>query len=208
MTFRKAAAAGAIIHDGWAIVVAVATGGEAPVVIDRRRFELADPDLPGNPYHHEALELELAEGEALILEVRRSVSERARQMLGTLRRDLSASCGLGALAVRESRPLPGTLAEILRSQTLYIADSEIYRDAMHDAARDLGLTVFLYPKAGEVEFAAHAIGADARGVAQRIRNWRKALGPPWQKDHRAAAAAAMGALAGLSTSTSIAVRRT
>lgn len=207
MSALPASAAGVVVHNGWAIVVSLATGDEGPVVLDRRRFELADPDLPSNPYHHEALELEVAEGEALILEVRKAVSERARQALGVLRNDLAASCGLHALAIRESRPLPGTLAEILRSRALYIADSEIYRDAMHDAASQLRLRMFLYPKGGEFEFAAQAIGIDAGNVAQRMRSWRKALGPPWQKDHHASAAAAMGALARLSTPGSVAALR-
>jgi hypothetical protein len=190
-------AAGVALHGGWAIAVSVTTSSNGPVVIDRRRLELAAPGLPSHPYHHEALELGRAEGEALIREVREAVLERTRCALRSLRNDLAASFNLAALALRESRPLPGTLAAILASRSVYIADSEMYRDAMHDAGSELGLKIFLHPKDREFEFAAE-VDTDASDVAHRIRNWRKALGPPWQKDHHAAAAAAIGALARLS----------
>jgi hypothetical protein len=192
------AAVGVASHNGWAIAVSLTTGSDGPVVIDRRRFELAAPELPSQPYHHEGKELDLAELEALVLQVRKAVSERARGALRVLRDDLAASFDLVALALRVSRPLPGTLAQVLASQAVNIADSEMYRDAVHDAARELGLRIFSYPKGEEFEFAAQAINADGSDVSQRIRNWRKALGPPWQKDHHAAAAAAIGALARLS----------
>jgi hypothetical protein len=194
----RPAAAGAVLHNGWAIVVSVTMRDDGPVVIDRRRLELADPELPSQPYHHEALDLDLAEGEALIRQVRKAVAERARQALHALRGDLAASSDLAALAFRESRPIPATLAAILGTQALYIADSEIYRDAMQIAVSELGLKVFSFRKSEEFEFAAQSMNTDARDLAERIRSWRKALGAPWQKDHHAAAAAAMGALARLS----------
>ena len=195
MRTLPAAAVGTALHNGWAIAVSVASDGDGFVVIDRRRLDLAPPELPSQPYHHEALELELGEAESLILEVQGAVSERAQRALGDLQRDLAASCNLAVLALRESRPLPATLADILASpKALYIADSEMYRDAMRDAARDLGIEVLMHAKAGEFEFAAQALGTDVDEVAQLVRSWRKALGPPWQKDHHAAAAAAMGAL--------------
>jgi hypothetical protein len=189
------AAAGISLHSGWAIVVSVATRGDGPVVIDRRRLDLTPPELPSQPYHHEALELDLAQGQALVLEVRQAVSERARTALQGLQNDVAASFDLVALALRVSRPLPATLAGVLASRARYIADSEIYRDAMHNAAIALGLRVFEHPKAEEFEFGAQALNTDPADLAERVRNWRKVLGPPWQQDHHAAAAAAIGALA-------------
>ncbi len=191
------AAVGIALHNGWAIAVSVTAQSDGPVVVDRRRLELADPELPSQPYHHEALELELREGEALVSEVRRAVSERARRALADLRSDLEIF-DLAALALREPRPLPATLAEVLASRkALYIADSEIYRDAVHDAASELGIMVLSYAKAEEFEFAGQAVDSNANDVAKLVRSWRAALGPPWQKDHQAAAVAAMGALARL-----------
>jgi len=187
------------LHSGWAIAVSAALGSDGPVVIDRRRLELAPSDLSSQPYHHDAIRLSLAEGEALVLKVRSAVLDRARRSLQALRDDLAASFDVAGLALRSSRPLPGTLAEILTSRALYIADSEMYRDAIHDAARELGLRIFLHAKAGELEFAAQALNTTAGDVAQNVQAWRKTLGPPWQRDHRAAAAAALGALGGLSS---------
>jgi hypothetical protein len=189
------AVAGVTLHSGWAIVVSVARDAGGFRVVDRRRFTLAPRDLPSQPYHHEALELDLADGEALVLKVRHAVSEQACRELRALRDDLAPSFGLVAAAFRESRPIPAAFPQVLATRAVYIADAEIYRDAMHHAAGELGVKVFSFPKSQEFEFGAPAVDTDAAGLADRIRSWRRTLGPPWQKDHHAAAAAAIGALA-------------
>src|ERR1700689_1588578 len=54
-------------HSGWAALVAVAGTIDAPLVLERRRIIIADPDMPGSrqPYHA-AAELPLARAEALV----------------------------------------------------------------------------------------------------------------------------------------------
>ena len=189
---------GAAVHNGWAVLVTVAVDRRTPVVVDRRRVELCDSELPSQPYHHEAAELDLAAAEALVQEVKESVVQHAGAALSQLLNDVSAGCKLVALAVREPRELPGSLAEILNSRpATYIADSEMYLAALSSAAAELGLSVSRYPRSGEFEFAANELGTGPDLVADFISGLRETLGSPWQKDHKAAAAAAFGVLAGL-----------
>ena len=46
-------------HGGWAVLVTVARDG---TLLDRRRVELVDDDLPAIPHHHEAQVLPLERG--------------------------------------------------------------------------------------------------------------------------------------------------
>jgi hypothetical protein len=178
------------------ILVAVAAHDGHPVVVDRRRVELADPELPSQPYHHEALDLDLGAAEELIRVVKQSVSSWARKALAQLRSDLESSSDVAALTLREPRTLPSTLTEILASRpALYIADSEMYREALHQAAQDLSIPVVSHPRSGEFELGARALDIGSDELSTFVRSQRKTLGPPWQKDHHTATAAAIGALA-------------
>jgi hypothetical protein len=48
---RDGAVVGVSDHGGWAVLVTVARDG---MLLDRRRVELVDDDLPGIPHHHES----------------------------------------------------------------------------------------------------------------------------------------------------------
>lgn len=122
----------------------------------------------------------------------------AQDSLSQLRRDLDQRCELAALVLREPRLLPSTLAEILGSrQVIYIADSEMYLDALSRAARMLSISVVSHPRSGEFEFGSRALASSPDELSKFVLGIRKTLGPPWQKDHHAATAAALGALAEL-----------
>src|ERR1700689_5318774 len=55
-------------HSGWAALVVVAGSPGAPVVIERRRVQTADPGIAGSrqPYHA-AKEMQFAEAEAFLV---------------------------------------------------------------------------------------------------------------------------------------------
>ena len=64
-------------HGGWAVLVTVAGDG---TLLDRRRVELVDEDLPKIPHHSEGQALPLDEAVALVERVR--VSAERHAMLG------------------------------------------------------------------------------------------------------------------------------
>jgi hypothetical protein len=69
------------------------------------------------------------------------------------------------------------------------ADGVMYRDVLAEAAQARGWSVVEYETKTVLQEAAQALGlAD---ISPRLDEIGKALGPPWQKDHRLAAAAAI-----------------
>ncbi len=185
-------------HRGWAIFVCVAVQEGAPVVLDRRRVDLVSADLPSQPHHHEGAELDVAEAEALVRKVQQSVAAHTRTALSQLQADLGAEHRLVSIAVQEGprHRRPTTFAEILESQTAMIAaDGDLYRDALSEAAEEVGMEARLIPRKGETERAAQALGVDAARAEKLLREIGRELGPPWRKEHRDAAAAAIAVLA-------------
>ena len=182
-------------HCGWAEFVTVGVRDNAPLVLDRRRATLIAPGLPGTPYHHEGLELPLADAEKLINRVRQSVVEHTQAALSELR----SSHGIGAVVLQESpfERLPDPLAAVLTSWRLTCAaDGMMYREALADCAAELGLEVIRYPrKSNEITAAAAEQGAARKTVAAVVLALGRELGPPWRKEHQNAAAAALRVLA-------------
>jgi hypothetical protein len=172
-------------HCGWAVLVTVAPDGR---VVDRRRVELIDADLPRLPHHHDAQLLAREAGVELIERVTASAKRHARKCLDTLAADIGAP--ITAIAIRRCPPLPPTIAERLtdyRAQN--VADTVMYRDAVAEAAAAIGWSVSWF----EVKSVFEAARARKADLDRHIRETGKALGSPWQKDHRVAMAAAIAA---------------
>lgn len=191
-----AAVLGIAEHSGWAEFVVVGTRGDtAPAVLARQRVELVAAGLPRNPYHHQALRIPLAEAEALVARVRDSVAHCTRAALA----DVQARFAVTAAVLQESPfpHLPDALAEVLRSYHLTCAaDGMMYREALADAATDLGMNVVRYPRRTDpIEQVAQALGVTRERVAAVVAELGRPLGTPWRKEHRYAAAAAMWVLA-------------
>ena len=185
---------GASDHYGRAELVTLAAEDAVPVFVDRRRVELIDKSLPGAPYHHEALKLDIAAAIELVNRVRRSVAEHASAALSTLR----AHCRARVLILPASPydRLPDSLEEVLRSRPLtYAADGMLYRESLAAAAAELGMEVRRYPrKTDPTVLAAEAMGVGAAEVASIIARFGREAGTPWRKDHKMAAAAALWVL--------------
>ena len=188
------AVVGASVHYARAELVTLAAEGSAPVFVDRRRVALIDRDLPIAPYHHEASALDLGAATELVARVRRSVTGHARAAVSALR----TAFGVRVLVLPASpyARLPDALAEVLASRPLTLAaDGMLYREALADAAAALGMAVRRYPRGTDpTRMAADALGVDVAEVASVVARFGREAGPPWRKDHKQAAAAALGVL--------------
>lgn len=174
------AVAGISDHNGWAVVVCVADGE----VFDRRRIELVEPGLPNMPHHHEGQRLPIDEGVALVERVRASAAVCAAKALDEFPAEI------GAIAIRKRPKLPPTVAERITSYWAQTrADPVMYRDAIAEAAAARGWSVHEYETKSVLAEAADALGLE--DVSERLKEIGNALGPPWQKDHRLATAAAL-----------------
>ena len=179
---RARATAGVYDHCGWAVVVCV-TGDE---IIDRRRIELVEPGLPWLPHHSQGQRMPIEEAVALVERVRASAAQCAKQALD----DLPAS--VGAIAIRKNPKLPPTIAERITNYWANArADGVMYRDVLAEAAVARGWPVSEYETKTVFDEAADALGIDDMSVF--LKETGKALGKPWDKDHRLATAAAIAA---------------
>lgn len=185
---------GAQDHYARAELVTLAWSDDAPALLDRRKVVLIDGDLPIAPYHHEALELGLDDAAELVRRVRRSVDACARAALATLLETHPA--GKLVLPASPYPRLPERLEDVLRSRPMTnAADGMLYREALAEAATALGLGVRRVPrKADPVTLAAEALGLDEAAVNAHVARFGREAGPPWRKDHKLAAAAAMWGL--------------
>ncbi len=200
---RRVAVVGVADHSGWANLVTVSItpdGGSGPggrvVVVDRRRSRVIDDDLPRQPYHA-AAGLAADDAEQLVAQVAGAAAAGAARQLGALADELGSDHRLVALAVRSGvdRPLPETVAEVTANHTaMHVAEGELYRDVWADAAAGRDLGVALYPRKDAIGDAAAVLGTTANRLGDVLAALGRELGPPWQKEHREATAAALGEL--------------
>ena len=191
-------AAGAVIgasdHYARAELVTLAAADAIPVFLDRRRVALIAGDLPSAPYHHQAPKLDLEAATRLVNRVRRSVAEHAHAALAAMR----AAWRAEVLVLRASpyESLPESLEDVLASYPLTCAaDGMLYREALAEAAAELGMKVRRYPRRSDpTALAAEAMGVGIAEVTALVARFGRKAGTPWRKDHKMAAAAALWAL--------------
>jgi hypothetical protein len=100
------------VHSGWAAVVAVKGPASSPAVVDRRRIELADPEIRSSlqPFHA-AAELDPAPAEELIKQRADSTNALALQSLRLLIDNL-CQLGLPVTGIKEREILNRGVAEL------------------------------------------------------------------------------------------------
>jgi hypothetical protein len=186
---KASASVGVSDHWGWAVLVTVARDGS---LIDRRRVELVDDALPKFPHHQESHALPVREAVALVERVTRSADAYANACLDALAATVPTP--ITGIAIRACPPLPATVAErISNYRAQNVADSVMYRDALARAAEARNWAVHWYDARNVLAEASSALGGDAVDVL--LEKTGAAIGPPWQKDHRLAMAAALAAAA-------------
>jgi hypothetical protein len=182
-------------HTGWAVAVTVGGDAANPVVFDRRRVSLCPDDLPRQVYHH-AQGLSPARAVRAVVDVEDAVDITSNQVLGELAEQAAAHGELVAVGiVGEPREVPDLKHVLASHALLHLAEGELYRSALDEAAQERGLPVSLMHPKGTLELAASALEVTAAALGATLTGMRRALGPPWQADHREAAAAALVALA-------------
>jgi hypothetical protein len=173
-------------HAGWAVMVTVSRDG---AVLDRRRAVLVDDGVPVMPHHHDAQGLPAAEGVQLVELVTASARRNARARLDELEAAIDAR--VTAIALRACPALPPTIEErIANYRAMCVADWVMYREAIAEAARAKRWAVSWFDAKTVFDEATRVLKRD---VAKLARDAGKALGPPWQLDHRMAMAAAIAA---------------
>ncbi|MFZ0860638.1 MAG: hypothetical protein WB781_18875 [Candidatus Sulfotelmatobacter sp.] len=191
----KRAALGFRMHSGWGVFVAITGDADSVEIVDRKRIIITDGGMPGanQPYHH-AAGLGSTESESHI-ENCAAVSERlALAAIAQVIRELDGReyrIAGAAVLLASGRPLP-SLAKILASHPLiHTAEGEFFRTAIRNACARLKISIEAIRERELEERVRAAFGSSARRVQHRIATAGRSIGPPWTKDHKAAALAAL-----------------
>jgi hypothetical protein len=194
----KRAALGFRAHSGWATAVAVAGPVNAPVVLDRRRIEIADPDPDARQPYHAAEGLELADAERLVRRCTDTSARLARDAVGAmiaeLRSDGRAVVACGLLQ-GSGRPLPGLVGILASHALIHTAEGQMFRDVLAAAGRHHRLPVIGLAERDVTARCAETLKLSTDQLTKRLGEMGRALGPPWRQDEKLATLAAMLALA-------------
>jgi len=178
-------------HSGWAALVVLGRSDGALQVVDRCRMELVEKEEMSwakQPYHA-AENLSADEGRDLVrrgIESARRIA--VREMRKAAQRARRAGHEVVASAVLVTDPMPDwTVDEILAVHfRMHKAEGVLFRDALARAAEACGLRFLGIPK--------RTLATSTAGARRTIAALGKSIGPPWGKDQKDAALAAMIAL--------------
>ena len=184
ITSKNGGIIGVSDHGGWAVLVTVDRDG---TLLDRRRVELVDDGLPALPHHHEGQLLPVDEAVALVERVRDSADRHAVLALDAVTMSVRPILGV---ALRSCPKLPPTIAERIKDyRARNVADWVMYRKALAAAAAARGWPVYWFDAKKVLGAVSEALRVESFDA--HFLNMRRAVGPPWNNDHKLAMAAAI-----------------
>ena len=174
-------------HSGWAAAVVVGDG----IVIERRRIELVDPKDAGwaKAVYHAVEGREPAVAKRVvdkgIAAIRGAARRETHDLIERLR---GAGHEVAGCAVLVGAPMPRySVKQVLAVHIrMHQAEGAMFVDALCDAVEHADVPLVRVP----------ATDADREAGTDRIAALGQGIGPPWAKDQRSAAAAALRVLAG------------
>lgn len=180
---------------GRAVLLALGGGAEEPRLIERSQLRLV-AEGEWAPYH-------AAEGlppararesvKRAIATAHRLAADGVRE---AVRRCTEAGHELCGCAVLVGSGMPDwSTDEILAVHVrMHQAEGELFREVLVAGARACGLELTTLPEKSAFDAAARALGFTRGRLDARIAALGKSAGPPWGKDQKEAAAAALAAL--------------
>jgi hypothetical protein len=185
------AALGFRVHSGWAAAVAISLDQRSPIVIDRRRIEMADRNQHESvqPYHR-AAELDLKKAELFVRscldQATRLASEALRGMIDHLNENGYRAIGSGILQA-SGRPATTLAATLASHAMIHTAEGEHFRQAVACASEQCDLPVTRVKERELYARAEAGLALPANEVAATIARLGKTVGPPWRQDEKLAA---------------------
>jgi len=185
-------------HSGWAALVAVGERGGGFTVLDRRRIELVEDGWARQPYHAARTMKPEAAREAV---ERATVTARrlaAKEVQAAVTRERERHNEVTSCAVLVANPMPAwTLEEILAVHfRMHKAEGVLFPDALVHGVEDIGLALVSISEKELATRGRAALGRSPNRIDAQLTALGKSVGPPWGKDQKHAALAAMIALRG------------
>jgi hypothetical protein len=180
-------------HSGWTALVALGKNGRDFMVVDRSRLELVDEEWAKQPYHA----AEELSPEAARDRVKRGIDAAHRIARRELRAAVKREQGRGneviGCAVLVGNPMPGwSVEQILAVHfRMHQAEGVLFRDALIEAAKACELNLLTLPEKTLLTEAERLLRIPASELMKRVGTMGKTAGPPWGKDQKDAALAAL-----------------
>jgi hypothetical protein len=180
-------------HSGWAVAVVAHIDSAGHLrVVDRRRVELIDGDLPRQAYHAAAA-LDSVAAAALVARVETAIAAHARDVLTEIRGAIGDVSIAAVAVVGEPREIPDVDLVLASHARMHACEGEQYRRGIVEAANDLGVPALRVGPAG-LSRVSELLDWNPQRIRRELAAVRAELGPPWQKDHNQAALAALAAV--------------
>lgn len=183
-------------HSGWAALVVLGKQGNDFVFVDRTRVELVVEEWARQPYHAaEGLQAEAAK-DLVERGIDSAHTIAVREMRAALKREAGRKNEVKACAVLVGSAMPDWgVAEILAVHfRMHKAEGVLFREALINAARECKVRAVEVPEKEIMAYAERELKTSASELSRRIAALGKTAGPPWGKDQKDAALAAMVAL--------------
>lgn len=188
-------------HSGWAALVVLGKRDGQLEVVDRRRIELVEEVWARQPYHAvEGLQPDAARDmvKHAIAAARRIAVREIRAAVKQERDRGNEVTGCGVLI---ANPLPDwTIDEILAVHfRMHAAEGMLFRDALVAGTEVCRLRLAAIPEKLLGQHAERALRTPMSALSKQIAALGKPVGPPWGRDQKEAALAALIALRRRST---------
>ena len=180
-------------HSGWAALVVLAKEGDEFAVVDRSRLELVDEEWAKQPYHR-AEELEPKQARDV---VKRGISAAhriaRRELKSALKRERARGNDVVGCTVLVGNPMPEwSVEQILAVHfRMHQAEGVLFRDALIAAAQAAELKLVTLPEKTLLQEAEKSLRTPANDLLKTVSALGKSAGPPWGKDQKDAALAAL-----------------
>ena len=199
-TRSGAAALGVTVKSGWACAVLIAGSVDEPEVVDCRRIELSDPDIPESrqPYH-DGFGTARASGRELtrlVASVKRFGGKSVADLIEGFQSGGHRLRGVGAVV--GSLIDPATLGN--SHVRIHALEGQLFRGVVQDAAAERRLACSIWRERDLYALAARHLEQSETRLRSRLTAWGKTIDGPWRAEQKAASLAAWLVLAGIRSS--------
>ena len=193
---HKNAALGFTVKSGWACAVLLAGSADAPEVVDCRRIELSDPDIPESRQpHHDGFGTARAEGRELtrlVTSVERFGRESVDVLLGEYQKGGHRLRGVGVVVGSLIDP-----AKLGNSHVrIHALEGQLFRRVIEDGAQRSKLKYSIWRERDLYGVAAGSLRRPEPGIRTTLTALGKGVDGSWRAEHKAAALAAWLVLVG------------
>src|SRR5437870_3341718 len=183
------------VKSGWALAVLIGGSASAPVVIDRRRIELADASVPEStqPFHA-ALDLPKAAGAKVVARLVKVVETYSqRTVAGLVNRYRAGGHRIIAAGIVVGSTVdPKTIKnDHIRA---HAEEGRLFRVVIRDVLKKSRLKTSVIPEKEMIAKAVKALGISEQKLKAGLVEMGKAVDGSWRAEDKAAALAAWIAL--------------